>query len=114
MSLLALPVIAIVALVCAFLSLVILFVINARVKVRFILLESQWQASELLLNNLQSTNDTLQKDIKSLQEKHDHTVLENSQVSKQLEHRINTLKTQLSDQQENVTLLQDEQSDDRF
>ncbi|MEY8214948.1 MAG: hypothetical protein RPR97_10785 [Colwellia sp.] len=67
MSLLAVPILTVAALVCSILSLAVLFIITARGKVRFTLLESQWQANELLLNNLQLTNNTLQNSIKNVQ-----------------------------------------------
>jgi len=114
MSLLAVPILTVAALVCSILSLAVLFIITARGKVRFTLLESQWQANELLLNNLQLTNNTLQNSIKNVQKKHECSLLEHTQVSKQLEHRINTLKIQLHNQQESIILLQDEKSDDKF
>lgn len=114
MSLLAVPIIAVVALVCSILSFVTLLIKHTKDKARFAMLESQWQANELLLNNFQSFNNTLQTDFKCLQENHEQALLENTQVSKQLEHRISILKTQISHQQENISLLQDQQSEDKF
>ena len=114
MSFLVVSIIATVALIGSILSLIVITVIITKDKIRFAVLESQWQANELVVNNLQSASEALQSDFHRLQTIHEQTLVENTQVSKQLEHRIHTLKAQLSHQQENITLLQNEQGEDKF
>ena len=111
---LAVPIIAVLALVLALLCFIIALVISARLKVRIAVIESQSQAVELLIVNLQSAHEQLQLDIDDMTIKHEQAALENIQISKQLEHRIKMLQDHASAQQVIIEQLQTEQGEDKF
>jgi len=111
---LAVPIIAVFALALSLICFIIILLTFARYKVKLAVMESQSQATELLVANLQSAHEQLQLDIKSLLTKHEQASIENVQVSKQLEHRIKTLQSQLTDQQFAMEQLQLEQGEDKF
>ncbi|WP_114325216.1 DUF2802 domain-containing protein [Candidatus Colwellia aromaticivorans] len=114
MSLLAVPIIAVVALVASVLSLVVIFILSVRHKAQLTLLTSQYQAQELILNNIQRTNEKLHFDIDKLQQQYEQIMIENTQVSKQLEHRIKILQTQIDNQHDVISQLQTDQGDNKF
>lgn len=114
MSLLAVPIIAIVALVISILCLVIIFILLTRYKAKLAVYESQYQTNELLVNSLQSANDNLNITVHELSIQQEKSLTENTLVSKQLEHRIKALQSQLSAQQDLISQLQTEQGNDKF
>lgn len=114
MSLLAVPLLAVAALVISILCLVLCFILLKKNKVKFAVYESQYQAYELLINNLQLTNKKLNKAINQLGEQQNKSLIENTQVSKQLEHRIKALQTQVTSQQNMIAQLQSDQGHDKF
>tara|TARA_R110001592_G_scaffold2519_2_gene14736 strand:+ start:5145 stop:5612 length:468 start_codon:yes stop_codon:yes gene_type:complete len=114
MSLLAVPIIAIVALVISILCFVILFVLLTKHKAKFAVYESQTQTHELLVNSLQSANDNLNLAVHELSIQQEKSLNENTLVSKQLEHRIKALQSQITSQQDLISQLQTDQGDDKF
>jgi len=114
MSLLAVPIIAIVALVISILCLVIIFILITRHSTRFAVYESQSQTHELLVNSLQSANDDLNVMIRNLSVQQEKSLTENTLVSKQLEHRIKAIQSQLNSQQDLISQLQTDKGDDKF
>lgn len=114
MSMLAVPIIAVLALAISIICIVVLLIISTRHKVKLSVFESQSQVNEQLLTNLQSENDKLHSDINELLSKHEQVALENIQISKQLEHRIKNLQNLLQEQQNSITQMQSSQSDDKF
>jgi len=114
MSLLAVPIISVVALLASIVCLIVIFVLSVRHKAQLTMLGSQYQAQELILNNLQGLNEQLQFEIEKIHSKGEQLTTENRQVSKQLEHRIKTLQTQINNQQEIIAQLQTDQGDDKF
>jgi len=114
MSLLAVPIIAVVALVLSVLCFVVVFISSIRHKAQISMLVSQYQAQELVINNLQRVNEQLQLDVDKLLRQDEQITIENRQVSKQLEHRIKTVQTQINNQQEVISQLQTDQGDDKF
>lgn len=114
MSLLALPIIAVVALLISVLCLAVILTLSIRHKAQITMLTSQYQAQELVFNNLQRVNEQLHFDIDKLQKQDEQISIENTQVSKQLEHRIKTLQTQLNNQDDVIAQLQTDQGDDKF
>ena len=114
MSLLAVPIIATVALISSFLSFIVVFVLFTRQRTKLAVYESQLQAQELLVNNLQLSSDNLNLALNSLSIQHEKSLTENILISKQLEHRIKTLQTQLNSQQEIILQLQTDQGSDKF
>lgn len=114
MFLLAVPIIATVALISSFLSFIVVFVLFTRQRTKLAVYESQLQAQELLVNNLQLSSDNLNLALNSLSIQHEKSLTENILISKQLEHRIKTLQTQLNSQQEIILQLQTDQGSDKF
>lgn len=114
MSLLAVPIIAVVAIVVSILCLVIVVILSIRHKAQIQMLASQCQSQELVLNNLQEVNDKLHSDIDKLYERCDQATTENIQVSKQLEHRIKILQSVIDNQQEGIVQLQTDQGHNKF
>jgi len=114
MSLLAVPIIALIALVISVLCLVIIFVILTRYKAKLAVYESQSQAHELLVNSLQLANDNVNLAVNELSIQQEKSLTENTLVSKQLEHRIKALQSQLNSQQDLISQLQTDQGDDKF
>lgn len=114
MSFLVLSIIAVVALVVSVLCLVVVFIVSIRHKAQVTMLASQYQAQELILNNLQRVNDQFQLDVDKFHRQGEQITTENIQVSKQLEHRIKTLHTQINNQHEIISQLQTNQGDDKF
>jgi len=114
MSLLAVPIIAVIALIISIVSLVILFILLRRYKAILAVYASQSQTHELLVNNLQSSNDNLNIAVNELSIQQEKSLTENTLVSKQLEHRIKALQSELSSQQDHISQLQTDQGDDKF
>lgn len=114
MSLLAVPIIAVVALIASMLCLGIILILITRYKTKLAVFISQHQAQEILVNSLQSDNEKINVAVNRLSSLHDKSITENAIVSKQLEHRIKTLQTQLNTQQELIAQLQTDQGDDKF
>lgn len=114
MSFLVLSIIAVVALVVSVLCLVVVYIVSIRHKAQVTMLASQYQAQELILNNLQRVNDQLQLDVDKYRRQGEQITTENLQVSKQLEHRIKALHTQINNQHEIISQLQTDQGDDKF
>ena len=75
---------------------------------------SQYQAQEILINNLQSEHEKMKAAIDKLSKVHDESMTENALVSKQLEHRIRTLQGEITSQQELIAQLQTDQGEDKF
>jgi len=114
MSLLAVPIISVVALIASVMCFVIIFILVTRYKTKLAVYESQYQAQELLVNNLQLLNDKLTLDVNNLAIEHEKHLTENILVSKQLEHRIKALHAQFNSQQELIAQLQIDQGNDKF
>lgn len=114
MSLLAVPILVVVALVISIFTLVIFFVFLKKYKVKSAVYESQHQTQELLVNNLQLTSDNLNSKLHELSIKLEQSLTENTLISKQLEHRIKTLQSQITAQQDHISQLQTDQGDNKF
>ena len=114
MSLLAVPIISVVALITSMLCLGIILFLIARYKTKLAVFISQHQAQEILVNSLQSDNEKINVAINELSSLYDKSITENTLVSKQLEHRIKTLQTQLNNQQDHIDQLQTDQGNDKF
>jgi hypothetical protein len=114
MSLLAVPIIAVLALFLVLLSSTAFFVFLVKLKNRVALLNLQLQSTSLLVNDLQSINQKLQQEFDVMVEESAQLAAENIQVSKQLEHRIKTLQQQAIDQKELFAQWQENQGQDKF
>ncbi|GAA6170885.1 hypothetical protein NBRC116592_05550 [Colwellia sp. KU-HH00111] len=114
MSLLAVPIVAVVALIASLLCLSIFLLYIPRYKAKLAMFVSQYQAQEILINNLQSEHEKMKAAIDKLSKVHDESMTENALVSKQLEHRIRTLQGEITSQQELIAQLQTDQGEDKF
>lgn len=114
MSLLAVPIIAVLALFLVVLSSTVFFLFLTKLKRKLSMLDMQMQSTVLFVNELQSINSKLQLEFDSMATNSEQFARENSQVSKQLEHRIKNLKQQASEQQQLLTQWQENQGQDKF
>jgi len=114
MSLLAVPIIAVLALFLVLLSSTVLFVYLVKIKNKVVMLNLQIQSTSLLVNDLQSMNQKLQQEFDAMDEQNVQQTAENTQVSKQLEHRIKNLQQQVIDQKELLAQWQENQGQDKF
>jgi len=114
MSLLAVPIIAVLALFLVILISGIFFVILSKVKEKIALLSMQLQSTTLVVNELQMLNEQLQQKLDVMDITNEKTALENTQVSQQLEHRIKQLQHQTVEQQQLIAQWQDSQGQDKF
>lgn len=114
MSLLAVPIIAVMALVISIFSFIVFVVVLKKYKVKLAVHESQYQTHELLVNNLQTIHDNLNSTVHELAGQLNKSHNENAIISKQLEHRIKTLQAQITSQQDLISQLQTDQGEDKF
>lgn len=114
MSLLAVPIIAVLALFLVLLTSTLLFVYVSKLKNKMAVLNVQMQSTSLLLNDLQTLNNKLQQEFDEMASNTERLATENEQVSKQLEHRIKSLQHQSFEQQQLLTQWQDSQGQDKF
>jgi hypothetical protein len=114
MLLLNSPVFSIAALFLSVLCVILFFILSIKHKEKITILVSQFQAQELILNNIQRLNEKFHVDIDTLQKKYEQTKTDNIQISKQLEHRIKTLQIQIDKQNETISQIQTDQGDDKF
>ncbi|NQZ26812.1 MAG: DUF2802 domain-containing protein [Colwellia sp.] len=114
MSLLAVPIISVLALFLVVLSSTVFYLFLTKLKRKLSMLDMQMQSTVLLVNELQSINSKLQQELDSLATDTEQFAIENRQVSKQLEHRIKNLTLQASEQQQLLTQWQENQGQDKF
>ncbi|PKI14731.1 DUF2802 domain-containing protein [Colwellia sp. 12G3] len=114
MSLLAVPIIAVLALFLVLFTSTVLFFCLTKLKNKIILLNMEVQGQALLLNELQVSNQKLQQDFDVMAESSSKLAAENAQVSQQLEHRIKKLQHQAIEQQQLFTQWQESQGQDKF
>jgi hypothetical protein len=72
------------------------------------------QSADLLCSELQLANHELKSQLNAVQKVVNHQLLENTQVSKQLEHRIKQLQHQLATQQKALDSWQENQGQDKL
>ena len=114
MSLLAVPIISVLALFLVVLSSTVFYLFLTKLKGKLSMLDMQFQSTVLLVNELQSINSKLQQEFDSLAIDSEQFAIENSQVSKQLEHRIKNLTLQANEQQQLLVQWQENQGQDKF
>jgi len=114
MSLLAVPIIAVLALFLVALSAVIFFIYLNKLKDKVTKLNMQVQSTALLVNELQVLNNKLQQDFTLLSASNEQAKTENDQVSHQLEHRIKVLQQQAIEQKQFLAQWQESQGQDKF
>ncbi|MCP4988832.1 MAG: DUF2802 domain-containing protein [Colwellia sp.] len=114
MSLLAVPIIAVLALFLVMLSAVIFFIYLNKFKEKMSQQDMHIQNTKLLVDELQGLNEKLHQDYEAVKDASDKATLESRQVSKQLEHRIKKLQLQMSEQQQLLAQWQDSQGQDKF
>lgn len=114
MSLLAVPIIAVTALLLVVVIGVVLYLQVHQQKKKIALMLSQLQANDMQLSEVQLANNQTQLEVNSLTKLIEQKDLENVQVSKQLEHRIKGLQGQLQEQQSLLAQAQQNDSQDKF
>ncbi len=114
MSLLAVPIISVLALLLVIVSCISFYIGLTKLAEKNKLLNSRVQSSELLINELQLSNNTLQVTIEKLQYDAEQTSLESLQVSKHLEHRVKLLQQRIDEQEQLVIGVQNSQGQDKF
>ncbi len=114
MSLLAVPIIAVLALFLVVLTSAIFFIYCAKLKIKIAALDMQMQSTSLLVDELQSLNNKLQQEFNALATHNRQMANETSQVSKQLELRIKNLQHQGDEQQQLLTQWQESQGQNKF
>jgi hypothetical protein len=77
-------------------------------------LQTQFDAQELLLNELQSSQQSINKQLTDLDDNYKSQKIENEQVSKQLEHRIKAVQEENILQKELLIQLQNQQPQDKL
>jgi len=114
MSLLAVPIIAVLALFLVLLTSIIFFIYINRINNKIAVLSIQMQSTTLAVNELKMLNDKLQQQIDLLSNNYEKSAIESNQVSEQLEHRIKKLQHQNIEQQQIIDQWQDSQGQDKF
>jgi len=114
MSLLAVPIIAVLALFLVLLFTSIFFISLNKFKEKMAVQDVQIQSTSLMVNELQLVNEKLQQEFEVVRVTSDKVAIENSQVTKQLEHRIKKLQHQAIEQQQLLAQWQDSQGQDKF
>jgi len=114
MSLLAVPIIAVLALFLVLILSILGLISFNRVKTRIALLDLQVQSNNMQVNELQGQNAKIQQTLDGMLETYEQSSMENAQVSKQLEHRIKVLQQQFIEQQQALTHWQESQGQDKF
>jgi len=114
MSLLAVPIIAVLALFLVMLSTTIFFVYLNKFKEKMAVQDMQIQSANLMVNELQTLNEKLQQEFEAIKSASNKIAIESNQVSKQLEHRIKQLQHQVTEQQQLFAQWQDSQGQDKF
>ncbi len=114
MSLLAVPIIAVLALFLVLLISTLLFIYLTKLKNKMIVLNMEVQSLSLLSNELQISNHKLQQEFDVMVESSNQLTAENGQVSQQLEHRIKDLQHQVFEQKQLFAQWQDAQGHDKF
>jgi regulator of replication initiation timing len=114
MSLLAVPILAVLAFFLVIISSFVFYILFSRLYEQIKMLTSEVKANELFVNELRSDCDTLQNKLLTVIESNEKVSLENVQVSRQLEHRIKTLQQQFTEQEKLISQWQENQSQDKF
>lgn len=114
MSLLAVPILAVLAFFLVIISSFIFYILFSRLQEQVKGFSKQVKANELFVNELRLDIDGLQKILTDYIEKNESNSFENVQVSKQLEHRIKLLQDNITEQQKFLDHWQDNQGQDKF
>ena len=114
MSLLAVPILAVLAFFLVILSSFIFYIFFSRLQEQIQLLTKQVEANEQLVTELQLGTYNLNNNLTAIIKTNEQSNLENIQCSKQLEHRIQTLQQHFSDQQNLVSQLHENQGQNKF
>jgi hypothetical protein len=114
MSLLAVPILAVLAFFLVLISGFTFAVLFFRLQQKMQLLSTQIQANELLIEELQVNKSAVQNKIVDLVKESEQSNFENIQVSKQLEHRIKILQQNLNEQEKVINHWQEHQGQDKF
>jgi hypothetical protein len=97
---------------------IVLAVIVLKQKSNFTLLnkalQSQIEAQEILLNDLQTSQSLLNSQLVEIKGESQSQYLENEQISKQLEHRIKVLQQETIEQKQLIEQIKNQQPQDKL
>lgn len=114
MSLLAVPILAVLAFFLVIISSFIFYILFSRLQSQMQVVVKQIKANELFIYELRVDTDNLQTNLAAVINKNEQNTLASEQVSKQLEHRIKILQTHFNDQQKFINQWQENQGQDKF
>jgi len=114
MSLLAVPILAVLAFFLVIISSFIFYILYSRLQRKMHAFTGQVKASELLINELRLDSDHLQTSLAAVIKTSENNSLENEQVTRQLEHRIKVLQQHFNEQQKFISQWQNNQGQDKF
>jgi len=114
MSLLAVPILAVLAFFLVIISSFVFYILFSRLQGQVQVFIRQVKANELLINEIRIDTNSLKNRLAGTIEATDHSMLENVQVSKQLEHRIKILQQHFNEQQKIISHWQENQGQDKF
>ena len=114
MSLLVVPIIAVLALFLVVLGSVVIYLYLAKVTTNIEIFKTQLQSNVMQIKELEDVNKLLQHQISSSERESKQLNTENSQVLKQLEVRIKYLNDHNVEQQKLLLQWQENQGQDKF
>jgi len=114
MSLLAVPILAVMAFFLVIISSFVFYIFFTRLQSQLQSLVGQVKSNELFINELRLDTGNLQNSLSAVIKANEITTLENVQVSKQLEHRIKVLQQYFDEHQKLISQWQDNQGQDKF
>ena len=114
MSLLAVPILAVLAFFLVIISSFVFYILFSRLQGQVQIITRQVKANELFVSELQLGSDSLQNSIAAVIEVAEQNAIENVQVAKQLEHRIKILQQHVNEQHKLISQWQENQGQDKF
>ncbi len=114
MSLLAVPILAVLAFFLVIISSFVFYILFSRLQGQVQAITRQMEASELFVSELRLDTDSLQNSIAADIKATEQNTIENVQVSKQLEHRIKILQQHVNEQKKLISQWQENQGQDKF
>lgn len=114
MSILAVPLIAVIALCLALVALFSLLLSNRQMRRQLMALKSSLDAQQVMAESqIEPITEQLQQQVEKTQ-RADEQLLEQDQVTKQLEHRIKVLQEQHQELQQYVQSIENQQPEDKL
>ncbi|MDG1750156.1 MAG: DUF2802 domain-containing protein [Thalassotalea sp.] len=97
-----------------FILFILILLNHKKANARFNALETQIESYEFIINELKITSQQQQSDLTSKDKALKTWQLEHKQISQQLEHRIKVLQDKLTQSNENIAQIQQQQPEDKL